>query len=84
MRLVRRHRLDDPRITDEARAVLIEAAMERRMKVWPARHRSMGTPHGMEVSELDRLASRFQVWARVRLPLSRKNVQDLVPGLSTV
>ena len=30
MRLVRRHRLDDPRITDEARVVLVREAMVRR------------------------------------------------------
>jgi hypothetical protein len=30
MRLVRRHRLDDPRITDEARAVMVRSAMARR------------------------------------------------------
>lgn len=32
MRLVRRHRLDDPRITEELRAVLVHAVMERRRK----------------------------------------------------
>src|ERR1044071_3317644 len=30
MRLIRRHRLDDPRITDELRAVLVHALRERR------------------------------------------------------
>jgi hypothetical protein len=39
MRLVRRHRLDDPRITDEARSVLVRAAAEQRRKAWLARHR---------------------------------------------
>jgi Bacterial dnaA protein helix-turn-helix len=34
MRTVRRHRLDDPRITDEVRKVLVEAAMERQSKAW--------------------------------------------------
>jgi chromosomal replication initiation ATPase DnaA len=32
MRLIRRHRLDDPRITDETRAILVRAVMERRKK----------------------------------------------------
>lgn len=30
MRLIRRHRLDDPRLPDDARAVLVRAALERR------------------------------------------------------
>jgi DNA transposition AAA+ family ATPase len=34
MRLVRRHRLDDPRITDEARAILVQNAMARRKAAW--------------------------------------------------
>ena len=29
MRTIRRHRLDDPRLTDDVRAVLVEAARER-------------------------------------------------------
>jgi len=32
MRTIRRHRLDDPRITDEVRALLMEAAKERQSK----------------------------------------------------
>jgi len=32
MRTIRRHTLDDPRITDEVRAVLVQAAMERQSK----------------------------------------------------
>jgi hypothetical protein len=32
MRLVRKHRLDDPRLTDETRATLVRAVMERRRK----------------------------------------------------
>ena len=32
MRLIRRHQLDDPRMTDEVRQVLVEAAIERRRK----------------------------------------------------
>jgi Bacterial dnaA protein helix-turn-helix len=38
MRLVRRHRLDDPRITDELRAVLVRALRERRRTAWRARN----------------------------------------------
>ena len=34
MRTIRRHRLDDPRLTDEARAMLVEAARERQSKAW--------------------------------------------------
>lgn len=34
MRTIRRHRLDDPRLTDEVRAVLVEAARERQSKAW--------------------------------------------------
>jgi hypothetical protein len=34
MRTIRRHRLDDPRITDEGRAVIVEAAKERQSKAW--------------------------------------------------
>jgi len=34
MRTIRRHRLDDPRITDEVRTMLVEAAKERQSKAW--------------------------------------------------
>jgi hypothetical protein len=34
MRTIRRHRLDDPRITDEVRVMLVEAAKERQSKAW--------------------------------------------------
>jgi len=34
MPTIRRHRLDDPRITDEVRAMLVEAAKERQPKAW--------------------------------------------------
>src|SRR4030095_11600330 len=34
MRTIRRHRLDDPRITNEVRTVLVEAAKERQSKAW--------------------------------------------------
>ena len=34
MRTIRRHRLDDPRITDEVRAVLLQAAKQRQSKAW--------------------------------------------------
>jgi hypothetical protein len=37
MRLIRRHRLDDPRITDELRAVLVRALRERRRTAWRVR-----------------------------------------------
>jgi hypothetical protein len=34
MRTIRRHRLDDPRLTDELRALLVQAAIERQGKAW--------------------------------------------------
>ena len=34
MRSIRRHRLDDPRLTDEVRAMLVQAARERQSKAW--------------------------------------------------
>jgi hypothetical protein len=34
MRTIRRHRLDDPRVTDEVRAMLVQAAKERQSKAW--------------------------------------------------
>jgi hypothetical protein len=34
MRTIRRHRLDDPRITDEVRAMLVDAAKARQSKAW--------------------------------------------------
>src|SRR6516164_2793264 len=34
MRTIRRHRLDDPRLTDELRSVLIAAVKERQGKAW--------------------------------------------------
>jgi hypothetical protein len=46
MRVVRRHRLDDPRITDETRAVLVCAAMERRRKATLARDRTSSNAQG--------------------------------------
>jgi hypothetical protein len=34
MRTIRRHRLDDPRLKDEVRAVLVDAAKARQSKAW--------------------------------------------------
>jgi Bacterial dnaA protein helix-turn-helix len=34
MRTIRRHRLDDPRLTDEVRAMLVRAARARQSKAW--------------------------------------------------
>ncbi len=45
-RLVRRHRLDDPRITDELRAVLVRAVMERRKKARAARGCTLANGQG--------------------------------------
>jgi hypothetical protein len=44
MRLIRRYRLDDPRITDELRTVLVRAAMERRGKARMARRCASSSP----------------------------------------
>jgi hypothetical protein len=52
MRLIRRHRLDDPRLSDECRGLLFEAAIERRRTAWRARHRGQTT----SLSDLDRHA----------------------------
>jgi hypothetical protein len=46
MRVVRRHRLDDPRIMDQTRAVLVQAAMERRRKATLARGRTSSNAQG--------------------------------------
>jgi hypothetical protein len=46
MRVIRRHRLDDPRITDEARAVLMRAAIDRRRKARLARRRTLSNAQG--------------------------------------
>ena len=34
MRTIRRHRLDDPRLTDDLRAMLVDAARDRQSKAW--------------------------------------------------
>ena len=47
MRLIRRHRLDDPRITEEARGLFVQAALERRRKASLARRRD-GVPYGAD------------------------------------
>lgn len=52
MRLVRRHRLDDPRLTNDMRSVLFRAVTERRKKTWLARHRAIIDPQRKRVSEL--------------------------------
>jgi hypothetical protein len=46
MRVIRRHRLDDPRITDEARAVLMRAAIDRRSTARLARRRTLSNAQG--------------------------------------
>jgi hypothetical protein len=56
MRVVRRHGLDDPRITDEVRAVLMRAAMERRRAAWLARHHDLDNSFITAVTELDNSA----------------------------
>jgi hypothetical protein len=42
MRLIRRHQLDDPRMTDEVRGVLVQAAIEQRRKLRVGRHDRIG------------------------------------------
>jgi hypothetical protein len=56
MRVVRRHGLDDPRITDEVRALLMRTAVERRRAAWIARHRGLSDPFTTPVTELDNSA----------------------------
>jgi len=58
MRTIRRHRLDDPRITDEVRAVLVDAARERQSK---ARFR-----RSEEQRKQDRLATLIRLASIVR------------------
>jgi hypothetical protein len=53
MRTIRRHRLDDPRITDEVRAVLVQAAKERQSKAWYRRRE--------EQRKQDRLATLIRL-----------------------
>jgi chromosomal replication initiation ATPase DnaA len=43
MRVIRRHRLDDPRLTDETRSVLVQAVMERRKTARPSRRNHLAT-----------------------------------------
>jgi len=43
MRLIRRHRLDDPRITDETRSVLVQAVRERRKTASTSRRDNLFT-----------------------------------------
>jgi chromosomal replication initiator protein len=68
MRLIRRHRLDDPRITDELRRVLSWAVMERRRD----------TPRGTEPSEIEvapRQVSPSQ-YSSVPIDLIQKKVRE--------
>ena len=58
MRTIRRHRLDDPRLTDEARSVLVEAAKERQSKAWYRR------PEELRAEE--KLATRLNLGPIVR------------------
>ena len=58
MRTIRRHRLDDPRITDDERTVLVEAAKERQSK---ARYRRPA-----ELRAEEKLATRMNLGPIVR------------------
>jgi len=51
MRTIRRHRLDDPRITDEVRVVLVEAATRRPAKARFSSHEDECLQAGMAVSD---------------------------------
>jgi DnaA-like protein len=53
MRTIRRHRLDDPRLANEVRAVLVQAARERQSKAWFRRSE--------EQREQDRLATLIKL-----------------------
>ena len=56
MRTTRRHWLDDPRLTDEVRAVLMEAAKARQSKAWFRRSE--------EQRKQDRLAALIRLGSR--------------------
>lgn len=63
MRTIRRHRLDDPRLTDEVHAVLVEAARERQSKAWYRRSE--------EQREQDRLATLIRLGSVANLAATK-------------
>ena len=71
MRTIRRHRLDDPRITDEVRAMLVQAAGERQSK---AQYRRPA-----ELRAEEKLATRMNLGPIVR-HASPKDANNECPG----
>jgi DnaA-like protein len=63
LRTVRRHRLDDPRITDEVWAVLVQAARERQSKAWYRRSE--------EQRKQDRLATLIKLGSVANLAATK-------------
>jgi chromosomal replication initiation ATPase DnaA len=82
MRLVRRHRLDDPRIADETRAVMVQAVMERRKKARVQRRENLANriniaglplnPRALEITLADCQGSAESL----QLQLQAHNVTD--------
>jgi len=63
MRLIRKHRLDDPRITDEVRALMVRAAMERRRRAGTATRDDFATQIKLSNFEPATLAKNVAVAA---------------------
>ena len=57
MRVIRRHRLDDPRITNDARTVLMRAAVERQSTARLARRRTLSNAQGSTMRPVDAATS---------------------------
>jgi hypothetical protein len=80
MRTIRRHRLDDPRITDEVRTVLVEAAKERQSK---ARYRR---PDDQRAEE--RLATLIRLGPIVRIAAAsdagNESTEERTPAAAVV
>jgi Bacterial dnaA protein helix-turn-helix len=76
MRTIRRHRLDDPRITDEARAVLVRAARERQSKAWFRRSE--------EQRKEERLATAIRLGPIVRSRAAADPTDESPLGLTPV
>jgi hypothetical protein len=76
MRLIRRHRLDDPRVTDELHAVLVAAAIKRCRKAKLARHPASGAEDSPNrPGETDDSTQRSQ---NVLLPEHTTSAIDLI------
>jgi DnaA-like protein len=79
MRLIRRHRLDDPRITDELRAALVRAAVDRRKTASLAGRRRLSNPHGVTVPELNNTSPGAAAFADSRQALESSPAPPQAP-----